>query len=788
MLTRACVVRGRYDDDGSGSIDREELGGLIQAMGLEGLLVSTVPVPPEAELQAAFDNLGLDRGRVTEDDLSRLLSAAGSEWGGAELSEAFAGLDRNQAGAIAYSEFHELWQKKWNASHADQKKSAADQTHAQTEKLVKLNDDVHRFTNHSQDHTHHIPGIAYHPDRYVDKDDEFRGQVATIFEEIDRNRDENISYMEFLAWWKRKYKALGKEFDGENLSESRTQFAAYDTNENGTIDVDELGGLLRALALEDLIGSDTKTADAASAKPGTGRKWQKPEAEKIVVQAGALRETPKGKSSANKAVSSVTQHIFKRSKLVPIHENPEVLMVLERLMDSEPLDDANIVTLVTVVSSQSRSTVEAVDYLMEALREDRSQGDDQLHINNFDEFCSIAVSKGCTREEVEAVRKLLPSKVPNPSDIIDVGYVLAKILGVPTAVLDNIDDEDYYAAAQKARELAERQANDADAQKDLTGTIELDCDPKALDFETLEGQAGVKQLAAGIAQQLGVDPEHIEISEVSVVDGKTRFNFELHELANAELEEALQILGSKEVSHALAAKINLAGKSFGLREQDLAVLHTGTRNAMSMVHVDNEKVDIVEGWMEVRYLEDNGVSLSDWQSVYCSLEQNFLVFLSSAGGNIENGAKKSWNIFKREKLPRPVPLRGAICEETESMIQITSNSGQHHLRAETAAETEMWGDDLKHSIELATAAEPGSQRAGSNTDTKKFFNPLMEDALDAAADGRLVRARGCAHDVCARATSVACTHVAHHQFECCDPHDLRTIDGCRWFVLPAGYR
>ena len=40
----------------------------------------------------------------------------------------------------------------------------------------------------------HIEGVAYHPDRYVDADDEMRARCWVLFEEIDSNHDHHISY------------------------------------------------------------------------------------------------------------------------------------------------------------------------------------------------------------------------------------------------------------------------------------------------------------------------------------------------------------------------------------------------------------------------------------------------------------------------------------------------------------------------------------------------------------------------------------------------------------------
>ena len=50
--------------------------------------------------------------------------------------------------------------------------------------------------------TEHIDGVAYHPDRYIDDDDEMRARCWVLFEEIDSNGDHHISYIEFINWCK----------------------------------------------------------------------------------------------------------------------------------------------------------------------------------------------------------------------------------------------------------------------------------------------------------------------------------------------------------------------------------------------------------------------------------------------------------------------------------------------------------------------------------------------------------------------------------------------------------
>lgn len=94
-----------------------------------------------------------------------------------------------------------------------------------------------------------------HPERYIDDDDELRARCWVLFDTIDSNSDNEISYIEMINWWKRKDKETNGHvtISDEVLMETRTKFRQYDTNDSGSIDRDELAGLLRALHLEKYI-------------------------------------------------------------------------------------------------------------------------------------------------------------------------------------------------------------------------------------------------------------------------------------------------------------------------------------------------------------------------------------------------------------------------------------------------------------------------------------------------------------------------------------------------------
>lgn len=95
-------------------------------------------------------------------------------------------------------------------------------------------------------------GVAYHPDRYVDADDSFRAQIKALFAMIDRDNDLTLDAEEFSKFLSKK----GVDIPA-NLEE---QFVKYDTNGNGTIDDDELAGVVKGLGLSQIVPSPEEAA------------------------------------------------------------------------------------------------------------------------------------------------------------------------------------------------------------------------------------------------------------------------------------------------------------------------------------------------------------------------------------------------------------------------------------------------------------------------------------------------------------------------------------------------
>ena len=95
--------------------------------------------------------------------------------------------------------------------------------------------------------------VAYNPDRYIDDDDEFRARVFALFAMIDKDHDLCLTPDEFKKYLRNLEPPIAEP---ALLEES---FQKYDTNGNGTIDRDELAGVVRGLGMLDLV-PDQETA------------------------------------------------------------------------------------------------------------------------------------------------------------------------------------------------------------------------------------------------------------------------------------------------------------------------------------------------------------------------------------------------------------------------------------------------------------------------------------------------------------------------------------------------
>ena len=104
--------------------------------------------------------------------------AVGKTFSQQELDAMCAELDKDSSGTVDYAEFEAWWLKTFSGELVEGSNLAA---------VMAAWTDIE-----------HIDGVAYHPDRYVDPDDEFRARVWYVFDEIDSNHDRHLSYIEFI--------------------------------------------------------------------------------------------------------------------------------------------------------------------------------------------------------------------------------------------------------------------------------------------------------------------------------------------------------------------------------------------------------------------------------------------------------------------------------------------------------------------------------------------------------------------------------------------------------------
>lgn len=94
--------------------------------------------------------------------------------------------------------------------------------------------------------------VAYHPDRYIDDDEQHRARIFALFAMIDRDADLTLTAEEFSKYLVKNGVSVPADLEG--------QFKKYDTNGNGTIDNDELAGVVRGLGLDEIVPGPEEAA------------------------------------------------------------------------------------------------------------------------------------------------------------------------------------------------------------------------------------------------------------------------------------------------------------------------------------------------------------------------------------------------------------------------------------------------------------------------------------------------------------------------------------------------
>lgn len=84
----------------------------------------------------------------------------------------------------------------------------------------------------------------------TEAEDDYAERLAYTFTLMDKHGHGHVSFVQFLSWWKARSAEAGEgRISDETLKSSQVAFREYDTNENGTIELEELDALLRALDL-----------------------------------------------------------------------------------------------------------------------------------------------------------------------------------------------------------------------------------------------------------------------------------------------------------------------------------------------------------------------------------------------------------------------------------------------------------------------------------------------------------------------------------------------------------
>ena len=176
-------------------------------------------------IQTAFDMMdGDNSGTLDRNEVKQLVELMGKEISETELDEAMRELDTGGDGQVDFKEFEVYWQENFDKGGG---------------LLMGIIRQVKQMKP--------VEGEAFHPDRYVDEDEEFRARTYALFAMIDRNKDLNLDAAEFAKFLDKQ----GVDVPS-NLEDKMKEF---DTNGNGTVDKDELAGVIKGLNLQDIVPS-----------------------------------------------------------------------------------------------------------------------------------------------------------------------------------------------------------------------------------------------------------------------------------------------------------------------------------------------------------------------------------------------------------------------------------------------------------------------------------------------------------------------------------------------------
>ena len=140
-------------------------------MSVDRLSYLICPLRHPAKTWAAFA-LQDGSGSISRAEFVQVATNLGKSFTQKELTEALNRLDRTKSGEVSYEDFKAYWDEMFSGEFVHGEKMAAIMA---------------QFAD-----ANHIEGVAYHPDRYMDEDDEMRARCWVLFEEIDANQDHHM--------------------------------------------------------------------------------------------------------------------------------------------------------------------------------------------------------------------------------------------------------------------------------------------------------------------------------------------------------------------------------------------------------------------------------------------------------------------------------------------------------------------------------------------------------------------------------------------------------------------
>jgi predicted PurR-regulated permease PerM/Ca2+-binding EF-hand superfamily protein len=184
----------------------------------------------KSPIQLAFEQVDEDgSGYLDREEVRTVVEMFMGQMSDDDLDEAMAALDESGDGQVDFPEFRKYWFENLGTGGG------------------LLKGIMSTFETLEE-----VPGVAYNPERYIDSDDEYRARIHALFAMIDRDHDLTLDAAEFAKFL--THKGVEPPRDLER------QFEKFDTNGNGTIDKDELAGVVKGMRLDEIVPSAEEAA------------------------------------------------------------------------------------------------------------------------------------------------------------------------------------------------------------------------------------------------------------------------------------------------------------------------------------------------------------------------------------------------------------------------------------------------------------------------------------------------------------------------------------------------